>query len=160
MLLTRKRLRRAVIIFLTIYTSGLPADEFSQAEEYLNQGKLNKANWIYYSSLNNNVRTDEAHMGLAKSMIQAGKYDAALQHINMYLETNTNSNEALKLRSQIFVLTQQWASAVADIKRTVPTDDADMYMLLNIAYQKLDQPELAKQAKDEFDRIQTGKLHK
>lgn len=157
MLLNRRRLTSACIFFLAAYTGGSAADEFAQAEEYLRQGNLNKANWIYFSSLNNNVRVDEARLGLAKSMMQARKYDAALQYVNAYLEANTNSDEALKLRSQIFVLTGQWANAVADIKRTMPTDDADMYMLLNVAYQKLDQPELAGQAKDEFERLQAGR---
>ena len=157
MLLSRKRISSAFIFFLMTCTSGLMADEFSQGEEYIKQGRFNKANWIYLSSLENNERVDEAHLGLAKSMKRAKKYESALQYINKYLEVNTNSREALQIRSQLFILLQQWKNAVADIKRLMPSEDnPGMYMLLNIAYENLDQRDLAKQAKAEYYRLEAG----
>ena len=157
MLLIRKQIYSALIIFIS-GTSALLADEFIQAEEYLKQGKLNKANWIYYTSLEKNERVGEAHLGLAKSMKRAKKYDAALQHVNKYLEFNPDNREALQLRSQLYIISEQWKEAVVDIKRLMPSEDnPGLYMLLNIAYENLDQRDLAKQAKAEYYRLEAGR---
>ena len=157
MLLTRKQICSALIILISS-TSGLLADEFTLAEEYLKQGKLDKANWIYHTSLEKNERVDEAHLGLAKSMNQAKKYDAALQYINKYLEANPDNREALQLRSQLYIISERWKEAVVDIKRLMPSEDnPGMYMLLNIAYENLDQRDLAKQAKAEYYRLEAGR---
>jgi len=154
MLLTRNQLF-SVLVILLISTRGPMADDFARAEEYLEQGKLDKANWIYFSSLDKNERIDEAHLGLAKSMWHAKKYAASLQYVNKYLDSHPDNREALLLRSQLYILLQQWENAVADIKRLSPGEDnPNLFLLLNIAYENLDQRDLAKQAKAEYYRLE------
>ena len=75
-----------------------------------------------------------------------------------HLHADFQPLEALQLRSQLYIISEQWKEAVVDIKRLMPSEDnPGLYMLLNIAYENLDQRDLAKQAKAEYYRLEAGR---
>lgn len=122
----------------SVSVANQPID-FEKAEQYKQQGKFNKANWIYFASLKNNTNVTESHYGLADSFYRNGQNDEALHRIEKVLNLDSNHVQALKLRSRIYVHQRHWEEALNDLElmQSLGDNSSELFMSLESVHSAL-----------------------
>lgn len=157
-----KKHLKPIVVLCFIMLQGLSVShanneiDFSKAEQYKKQGKYNKANWIYFASLENKTNITEAHYGLAESAYRKRNYKGALKRIHQVLKRDKNHSKALSLRSHISIQQQQWQKALDDIEQlqALGQDSAEMYMQLDAIYSALGDRDAANAALNTYKQKQ------
>jgi len=141
-----------ILLLLSMYSlSVVRANnviDFSMADQYIKEGKHNKARWIYINAIDKKTHVLEAHLGLANLSYKKRKYNSALASINKVLSLDINHTEARLMRCYIYVYQEEWSKAFDELEtlKQLDSDNPEIYALLDGVYAELGDHEASMKA--------------